>query len=41
MTAYVARHVLWYRVRRLREQDVDLLLRLAAAVGASLATPVS
>jgi hypothetical protein len=40
MTAYVARHVLWYRVRRLREQDVDLLLRLAAAVGASLATPV-
>jgi hypothetical protein len=40
MAAYVARHVLWYRVRRLDEQDVDLLLRLADAAGASPATPV-
>ena len=40
MTAYVSRHVLWYRVRRLREQDVHLLLRLADAAGASVATPV-
>jgi hypothetical protein len=40
MAAYVARHVLWYRVRRLGEQDVDLLLRLADAAGASPATPV-
>jgi len=40
MAAYVARHVLWYRVRRLDEQDVDLLLRLADAAGASPTTPV-
>jgi hypothetical protein len=40
MAAYVARHVLWYRVRRLGEQEVDLLLRLADAAGASAATPV-
>jgi hypothetical protein len=40
MAAYVARHVLWYRVRRLEEQDVDLLLRLADAAGANPTTPV-
>ena len=40
MAAYVARHILWYRVRRLREQDVALLLRLAAEVGAGPSTPV-
>jgi len=40
MAAYVARHVLWYRVRRLGEQEVDLLLSLADAAGASAATPV-
>ncbi|WUH90443.1 hypothetical protein OG900_10250 [Streptomyces sp. NBC_00433] len=38
--AYSARHILWYRVRRLREADVDALVRLARASGASTRSPV-
>ncbi|MYS20482.1 hypothetical protein GA0115240_12043 [Streptomyces sp. DvalAA-14] len=38
--AYSARHILWYRVRRLREADVDALVRLARASGASARSPV-
>lgn len=38
--AYSARHILWYRVRRLREADIDALVRLARASGASTRSPV-
>lgn len=34
MAAYVARHVIWYRVNRLGESDVEPLIRLARAAGA-------
>jgi hypothetical protein len=40
MAAHVARHVVWYRVHRLLEQDVDPLIRLAAAAGAGRHGPV-
>jgi hypothetical protein len=38
--AYSTRHVLWYRVRRLREDDVDALVRLARASLPSPRSPV-
>ena len=38
--AYSTRHVLWYRVRRLRDADVEPLVRLARAAGASQRSPV-
>ena len=38
--AYSTRHVLWYRVRRLREGDVDVLARLARASLPSPRSPV-
>jgi hypothetical protein len=40
MAAYVARHVVWYRVHRLLEEDVDPLIRLAVAAGAGRYGPV-
>jgi hypothetical protein len=40
MAAYVARHVVWYRVHRLREDDVEPLIRLAIAAGAGRYGPV-
>ncbi len=40
LAAYVARHVVWYRVHRLREADVDPLMRLADAAGAGRYGPV-
>jgi hypothetical protein len=40
MAAYVARHVVWYRVNRLREEDVEPLLRLARSSGAGRYGPV-
>jgi hypothetical protein len=40
MAAYVARHVVWYRVHRLGAEDVEPLIRLAGAVGAGRHGPV-
>jgi hypothetical protein len=40
MSAYVARSVLWYRVRRLEGQDVEPLIRLVRASGPSPKAPV-
>ncbi len=39
-TVHVTRYVLWYRVRRLYEEDVEPLPRLARAAGVSPRTPV-
>lgn len=38
--AYATRHVLWYRVRRLRDSDVEPLVRLARASRPSPRSPV-
>ena len=38
--AYTTRHILWYRVRRLQEQDVEALLRLAKATMPTARSPV-
>jgi hypothetical protein len=38
--AYCARHVLWYRVRRLQDGDVDALVRLAKSARPTTRTPV-
>ena len=40
MAAYVARHVVWYRVHRLGAEDVEPLIRLAVAAGAGRHGPV-
>ncbi len=40
MAAYVARHVVWYRVHRLGDDDVERLIRLAIAGGAGRHGPV-
>lgn len=40
MAAYVARHVQWFRVARLGDDDVEPLLRLARAYGAGRYGPV-
>ncbi|WP_326943735.1 hypothetical protein OG439_27680 [Amycolatopsis sp. NBC_01307] len=40
MTAYVARHVVWYRVHRLSNDDVEPLIRLAIAGGAGRYGPI-
>lgn len=40
MAAYVARHVVWYRVHRLGDDDVEPLIRLAVAGGAGHHGPV-
>jgi len=40
MAAYVARHVVWYRVHRLGDDDVEPLIRLAVASGAGRHGPV-
>ena len=40
MAAYVARHVVWYRVHRLGVDDVEPLIRLATANGAGRHGPV-
>jgi hypothetical protein len=40
MTAYVARHVVWYRVHRLGDDDVEPLIRLAVSAGAGRYGPV-
>lgn len=40
MAAYVARHVVWYRVHRLGDDDVEPLIRLAVAGGAGRYGPV-
>jgi RecA/RadA recombinase len=40
MAAYVARHVVWYRVHRLGDDDVEPLIRLAVAAGAGRHGPV-
>jgi hypothetical protein len=40
MAAYVARHVVWYRVHRLDDDDVEPLIRLAIAGGAGRHGPV-
>jgi hypothetical protein len=34
MAAYVSRHIVWYRVNRLGDEDVEPLMRLARAAGA-------
>ncbi|MFJ4591369.1 MULTISPECIES: hypothetical protein [unclassified Kitasatospora] len=38
--AYAARHVLWYRIRRLRAEDIAPLVRLAGALKPSPRSPV-
>ncbi|MFF2727600.1 hypothetical protein ACFVS9_06810 [Streptomyces sp. NPDC058008] len=38
--AYVTRHVLWYRIRRLRNEDTASLVRLARALKPSTRSPV-
>lgn len=38
--AYVTRHILWYRVRRLRDEDVESIVRLARAMRPSERSPV-
>ena len=38
--AYVTRHVLWYRIRRLRDGDIAALVRLARALKPSTRSPV-
>ncbi|MET9631865.1 hypothetical protein ABZX92_30820 [Lentzea sp. NPDC006480] len=38
--AYSTRHILWYRVRRLRDEDVNSVVRLARALHPSLRSPV-
>ncbi|MFD1044411.1 hypothetical protein ACFQ1S_01785 [Kibdelosporangium lantanae] len=38
--AYSTRHILWYRVRRLRDEDVGPIVRLARAVRPSPRSPV-
>ncbi|WP_253870468.1 hypothetical protein [Promicromonospora umidemergens] len=38
--AYSTRHILWYRVRRLRETDVNAIVRLARAYRPSSRSPV-
>jgi hypothetical protein len=40
MAAYVARHVVWYRVHRLGADDIEPLIRLAVAAGAGRHGPV-
>ena len=40
MAAYVARHVVWYKVDRLREADVEPIIRLVRAAGAGRYGPV-
>ena len=40
MAAYVARHVVWFRVYRLGTEDVEPLIRLAVAAGAGRHGPV-
>lgn len=40
MAAFVARHVVWYRVHRLGDADVEPLIRLAIADGAGRHGPV-
>ncbi|WP_307180658.1 hypothetical protein [Streptomyces canus] len=40
MAAYVTRHVLWYRIRRLRDRDIASLVRLARALKPSTRSPV-
>ncbi|MFD8750092.1 hypothetical protein ACFV0O_03780 [Kitasatospora sp. NPDC059577] len=38
--AYTTRHVLWYRIRRLRNEDISALVRLARALRPSTRSPV-
>jgi hypothetical protein len=40
MSAYVTRNVLWHRVRRLEERDIEPLVRLVKALGPSPQAPV-